>query len=278
MRPFLVILVATIGLFVLPALLAQTDEPPGEQDASQAPEEPLKLGTSEQTTVRLVLVDVVVIDGRGRTVPDLAAEEFEVLDGGRPVTVDTLDVNCRAGVIDEPEAVRRASAREAPSADGDYGRKIVLAFDYLHLDMLQREDVLDQAKQLVEHGGAGTDDVMLAALNGGLRIEQAFTNDHKAVLHSLERMQHDISLWNRNYTHINEFGFVEGLTVLFDVLGTVPGPKAVVLYSGMKDVPLDLQFEQLAGVASASRCSLYPVDASGLLAPEIGLGSPPGPG
>jgi len=50
-------------------------------------------------------------------------------------------------------------------------------------------------------------------------------------------------------------------------LWSVPGPKAVMLYSGMTDVPLDLQFEELAAVASASRCSIYPVDAWGLRSP-----------
>jgi hypothetical protein len=37
-----------------------------------------------------------------------------------------------------------------------------------------------------------------------------------------------------------------------------------VLFSAMQDVPLDLQFREIAAVASSSRCLLYPVDAVGL--------------
>ena len=117
---------------------------------------------------------------------------------------------------------------------------------------------------LIYAQGATGDELMVAALTGGLRIEQPFTSDTDRVLESLKRMQYDISLWNGNFRHLNEYGFLDGMTTLLDVLGTVPGPKAVVLFSGMTDVPLDLQFQELAAVASNARCSLYPVDAAGL--------------
>jgi hypothetical protein len=58
----------------------------------------------------------------------------------------------------------------------------------------------------------------------------------------------------------------------------VAGPKAVVLYSGMLDVPLELQFEKLAAVASVSRCSLYPVDVRGLTTEPLGGSATPVPG
>ncbi len=119
---------------------------------------------------------------------------------------------------------------------------------------------------------------MVAALTGGLRIEQPFTTDARKVLASLKRMQKDISLWNGNFSHTNEFGFVRGVESLFDVLATaVVGPKAVVLYSAMQDVPLDNQFERIAAIAAASRCALYTVDPYGLVTPDLRLASRRGP-
>jgi len=115
--------------------------------------------------------------------------------------------------------------------------------------------------------------VMVAALTGGLRIEQPFTTDAAEVLASLKRMQKDISLWNGNFGHANEFGFVRSVTSLFDVVAAASkGPKAMVLYSAMQDVPLDYQFEQIAALAAASRCAVYSVDPYGLVAPDIGGG------
>jgi hypothetical protein len=89
-------------------------------------------------------------------------------------------------------------------------------------------------------------------------------------------MRYDVSLWNGNFSHINEFGFIDGMTGMLDVLGAVPGPKAVVLFSGMKDVPLDTQFAKLAAVASTSRCSIYAVDPRGHYDPRFEMGQQPG--
>ncbi len=120
---------------------------------------------------------------------------------------------------------------------------------------------------------------MVAALTGGLRIEQPFTTDADVVLASLKRMQKDISLWNGNFAHTNEFGFVRSVTALFDVLASASvGPKAVVLYSAMQDVPMDDQFERIAAIAATSRSALYTVNPYGLVGPTRSGGSSTGPG
>jgi VWFA-related protein len=240
-----------------------------------AEEDPIDLGTSERTTVRLVLVDVVVLDRQDRTVPDLTAEDFEVFALGEPVGVDTVDLDCPIGAADEPLPMRRADTHDAlPAPSG--GRRIVLAFDYLHLNQFLREDSLVAANKLVREGSSGEDEIMIVALNGGVRVEQSFTRDKDEVLRSLKRMRYDVSLWNGNFSHINEFGFIDGMTGMLDVLGAVPGPKAVVLFSGMKDVPLDTQFAKLAAVASTSRCSIYAVDPRGHYDPRFEMGQQPG--
>jgi len=249
-----------------------------QQEAEPPPvesQDPIDLGTSEKTTVRLVLVDVVVLDRHDRTVPDLTAEDFEVFALGEPVAVDTVDLDCPVGVADEPQPTRRADAHDAlPAPSG--GRRIVLAFDYLHLNQFLREDSLVAATKLVREGSSGEDAIMVVALNGGIRVEQPFSSDRDEVLRSLNRMRYDVSLWNGNFAHINEFGFIAGMTGMLDVLGAVPGPKAVVLFSGMKDVPLDTQFEKLAAVASTSRCSIYAVDPRGHYDPMFEMGQQPG--
>ena len=108
------------------------------------------------------------------------------------------------------------------------------------------------------------DQVMIAALTGGVRVEQPFTADRKRLLQSLRRMEHDVTLWNGNFYHVNEISWVTGVTSLLDVIEQNPGRKAMVLYSNMRDVPLDLQFDKIAAQAAASRCAIYPVNAAGL--------------
>ena len=146
----------------------------------------------------------------------------------------------------------------------------MLAFDYLHLPPILRPEVLGRARESVRYAAAPGDEVMVAALNGGLRIEQHFTDDLDAVVDTLDRMEFDITLWQPDYFHLRENLFVDPLVALLDLLGRYPENKAIVLYSTMRDVPLDLQFSEIAAIAATSRCAIYPVDAAGLRAPTGG--------
>jgi VWFA-related protein len=255
-----------LGISRLLAVLLAAALPLGLALAQEREVEPIEVDKVEEARVRLVLLDVVVLDGKGRTVSDLTLQDFEVLAAGQVAPADTLDVACSGGGIEDPQGVRHAKLRQAPAAP-EQGRRVVLAVDYLHLDQPSRARVLDQAMLAVEHGLVEGDEVMVAALNGGLRIEQPFSADRDEVLASLQRMKFDISLWQPDYTHLTDFGFTTGMIALFDVLGAVAGPKAVVLYSAMGDVPLEKQFEEIAAIAASSRCSIYPVDARGLTIP-----------
>jgi len=271
-------LALVVSLLGVTAAAAQTEDSSGSvAQAPAPPTAPLASDTVERATVRLVILDVVVVDKQGRTVPELTVDDFEILARGKPVDVDTLDVACSNGATDEPDAVRWATKREPPRST-DSGRKIVLALDYLHLPFAHRVDALEQARAMIENGLAPEDRIMVAALTGGLRVEQPFTTSHDEVRKTLRRMEFDISLWKESFSHQTERGFLRGMTALFDVLGTVPGPKAVVMFSAMTDTPLDLEFTELAAIASNSRCSLYPVDTRGLTAPTKDIAGTPGGG
>jgi VWFA-related protein len=238
---------------------APATEPEGAEAVPADTDEPVRADMVEVEKVRLVLLDVIAIDKDGRTVPDLTAEEFRIVAAGQRRPIDTLDVNCPIGATNDPTGVTSISTRRPPDPSG-VSRKIVLAVDYLHLNHTQRAEVLHRAGEMVEHGFGPGEEIMLVALNGGLRVEQPFTKSKDEISRSLRRMQYDVSLWQPDYLHLSERGFVDGMTVLFEVLGKVPGTKAVVLFSAMQDVPLDIEFKEIAAVASASRCLLYPVD------------------
>jgi VWFA-related protein len=232
--------------------------------------DPLPSGLEEEVGVRLVLIDAVVVDRAGRTVPDLTRDDFEIIIDGKPVDVDTLDASC-AGPMDDPQQVRRAIKRPHLPTSGTI-RRIVIVLDYLHLGLIARADVLQRAREMVRHGMTGNDEVMVAAIAGGLRVEQTFTSDRQRVEDVLERMEYDISLWNGNFTHLTERPFFDSMDALFKVLGSVPGHKGIVMYSNSRarSDENDLMFASLAASASASRCSIYPVHAAGLVADRPG--------
>jgi len=231
--------------------------------------DPLSTGTHEDVEVRLVLIDTVVVDRDGRTVPDLTASDFEIFVDGVRRPIDTLDLSCPTGAADDVRGGGHPKRRAAlPSPD--VGRQIGIAMDYQHMSQTDVFDVLTRAREIVKHTASANDKIMVAALTGGLRVEQAFSSDHAQVLRSLKRMQYDISLWNRNYRHSHEGSFFSGLEALLQVVSAVEGPKAMVLFSNSPaPADEDLRFARIAALASSSRCSIYSIHAAG-------LGSAPG--
>ena len=258
----------TIALAVWGTLLLNVHaQQPAEQPLVR---DPLDLGQHEEVEVRLVLIDAVVLDRQDRTVPGLTMDDFEVMLDGQRMPIDTLDSSCAGGPADDPRGVRDPR-RRAP-IPSDVERNIVLALDYLHLSQMQRVDVLEQARSMVRHGMGPQDRIMVAALNGGLRIEQPFTTNHEHVAEALKRMEYDISLWEPSFFHLTEEPFFEGMQALLDVLSSVPGSKGLVLFSNSPGASNenDLHFAELAASASSARCSIYPVHATGLTNPRPG--------
>ncbi len=204
---------------------------------------PVDRGLHENVEVNLVILDVQVLDRHGAPVPGLTAADFDLSIDRRHVALQSFDATC-------------AEKAEPPA--------LVFAFDYEHLDEIQRGRALESARKAIESRGPGGSEIMTAALTGGLRVEQSFTRDEARTLAALEGMRYDPSLFAGNFSHLSEAGFVRGLSALFDVAATNPKPKAILFYSAMRDVPLDDEFRNLAAMAAASRSVVYPVDVRGL--------------
>lgn len=239
---------------------------------------PLDLGTHETVRVRLVTVDVVVKDRKDRAVPDLAAEDFELEVDGKPVKVDTLDLTCPAGAAESPRAGKIRDWTEPPTGT-DAPRRVVLAFDYLHLPILpcpfdgpgdppcmMHTQVLNHVQRSLRDSPQGDEEIMIVALDGALRVEQAFTRDRSLILETLQRMEKDITLWAGHFDHVTEKPLFNGLQILVDVLDLVPGSKALVLFTGGPGPgdSYDPDFRRLTDLASLARVAFYPIDCQGI--------------
>ena len=246
--------------------------------ALETPPPPYYIGKTEKVEVRLVTVDVLVLDGRDRTVPDQKAEDFELTVDGGSVPVDTLDATCSEGAAEDPRGLR-VGAHSEPPIDSEVPRRIVFALDYLHLPYLPCPDIgpgpclthtraLEVLRRFIRDRTQGNEEIMVAVLDGGLRVEQTFTRDRAQVLQTLERIEYDITLWNGHFEHITERPFFGGLEALLEILDAVPGTKAVVLFSGGTGPGLtyDSYFRTLSALASNVRAAIYPVDCMGLFA------------
>jgi VWFA-related protein len=235
-------------------------------------EPPRDIGRKETVTVRLVTVDAVVVDSQDRTVPGLTTDDFTLLVDGRRVPIDTLDESC-TGALEAPRAEQASAWPEPPP--GPEPRRILFVFDYLHLPLIQSDvggplmahtKVLQEIRRTVEALPPGDEEILIAVLDGGVRIEQPFTPDRGRVLATLARMEKDVTLYAGNFQHVTERPLFAGLEALVDLADTVPGSKALVLFTGGSGPgpDHDTDLKVLAGHASLARVSIYPVDCAGL--------------
>jgi VWFA-related protein len=238
---------------------------PRASSAAASNDKPIDLGTTEKVEVRLVTIQVVVTTANGKTVPDLRKSDFELTVDGEAVPVDTLDLDCPSGAIEDARKLGRDKVSQVPGTGGE-PRHIVVALDFYHLGFLSRNEVYRSLKLMFKEQIAKDDEVMLVAMGNGVRVEQPFTKDRQQIMSALLRMQHDITLWAGDFSHINEHPLFSSLESLLDLLSTQPGSKALVLFS---DGPgpgnyYDLQFKSIAGLATSAGTAIYPVASAGL--------------
>ncbi len=154
--------------------------------AGQAPAPPQT--PTFRAEVEYVEVDALVLDRQGSFVRDLTAEDFEVLEDGRPqaivnfslvdIPVERFDRPLYSPVPFEPDV----ASNEEPFS----GRVYVLVLDDLHTDIGRSERVRLAARQFIQRN-FGANDLMAVVHTGGRSdAAQEFTNSRRRLLESVD--------------------------------------------------------------------------------------------
>ena len=193
---------------------AQTAATPPSQEAQsaqakQTPSEPAKQAKANSTDngevssrdtaptfkvrVNLVLVRVVVRDSRGRIVPDLHQEDFQLFDNRKQQVISTFSVETPESHV---VATTASSDPKDPLAPVEPGRPVAslpqrfvsVVFDDQHLSMNDAMFVKNAANKFLD-SLAASDRVGIYSTSG--QLTQEFTQDHeelrKALLQILPR-------------------------------------------------------------------------------------------
>lgn len=185
---------ASVGL-LLAALagatgLAQTTpaQPPAPPAADQPPDQAQP--PVFRTGINFVRVDVVVTDDGGNPVLDLKAEDFRVVEDGRPQTIETfqlieLDGGLIQGTDGPPRPIRDDSDQEIEAAREDV-RLFAIFLDDYHVRWENGVKAREELARFVETQLGPSDMVGLMyplEPTAGVR----FTRDHAAVTRALRR-------------------------------------------------------------------------------------------
>ena len=170
------VLVAGLGAGVLAA----------QQQPAQSASEPPPV--TFRAEVNYVEVDAFVTDQQGKVVTDLTANDFDVLEDGKPQKVSTFSlVNIP---IERPERPLFAGKPIPPDVQSNEhldGRIYLIVLDDLHTDIARGPRVKAAARRFIEQN-FGTNDLAAVVYTGGRASDsQDFTNNAQLLLASIDK-------------------------------------------------------------------------------------------
>ena len=177
------------GLFGLLCLVTSAvalgQSTPGASAAAapptQAPQNPV---TTIKTSARLVVLDVVVKDGKGRPVHGLKASDFTVLEGNAPQTISHFEEHA---ALTPADAMRLPEMPKMPpgiftnySPTPANGVVNVILLDTLNTALLDQSFVKRQLEAFLQTVQPGTR-IAIFGLNQRLVLLQGFTSDPEVL-------------------------------------------------------------------------------------------------
>lgn len=269
---------AAVGQAQTPAGQAATPEPGGA-------------ATVIETTVRRVVLDVVVTDAQGLPVRGLTRDDFRVTEDGRPQAIDAFDA---VGFSDKMDYVPPALPAQPAGTFIDLpttpekGPLYVLLYDMVNMDNPDQVNFpgdhgtqLYARQQLVKFIQDVPDGARFAIFvrSDGLHLVQGFTSD-KAVLYAAIDPHHPkahipaVFLSAANFGRGDRISAVNTLHAIATYLQGLPGRKNLIWFSSEFPVslftsegdPVNYQEETKAtlNLLAQDEIAVYPVDARGV--------------
>ena len=177
-------LLLTVPLLA-PQLLAE--DIPGDGAGSAEPEDFF----ADVVDVTVVNVDVYVTDRKGNPITGLTQDDFEILDGGKPVditnfyAIENQRVVAQSGV--EPLAAPTVSQdpRLLPKLPEEQRLHLVLYVDNVNIHPLNRQKVMTRVRSFLRRFVGPQDRTMVVSYDRSLNVRQPFTEDKEEVIAAL---------------------------------------------------------------------------------------------
>src|SRR5215831_6983447 len=238
------------------ALAAQT--PQSFQQQPQASDAVIRIN------VNLVQVDAIVTDSKEHPVTDLKAEDFIVLQDGKPQKlsncfyIDTRESNVRNAAVVKPSASAKGAAPVPPPPvalkAGQIRRTIALLVDDLGLSFESTAHVRDSLRKWVDREMQPGDLVAVIRTGAGMGALQQFTSDKRLLHAAIDRVKFnslgrvgissfapleavdpenpiDTTAFDEERERMFSFGTIGAIQYVVEGLREVPGRKTVILFT-----------------------------------------------
>jgi VWFA-related protein len=138
--------------------------------------------------VNYVEVDAFVTDAQGNVVSDLTANDFELLEDGKPQKISTFSlVNLPIERAPRPLFASAPVEADVQTNEGGEGRIYLIVLDDQHTDPTRAPRVKVAARRFIEQN-FGTNDLAAVVYTGGRSTDsQDFTNNPRLLLAAIDK-------------------------------------------------------------------------------------------
>lgn len=176
----------SLMLGFLPLVLSMAALSRPATDSRSAPNSLQKQVTAVRVTTRLVQVNVVVQDKKGRPITDLNQDDFEVTEQGKLQTVSVFSVDSNRQAVGLGDSLPANTFSNLPSRAGATRNLTVILLDTLNTPIADqikaKREVLQFLNQMQPE-----DRVAIYGLGASLRVIHDFTGDGEALARALTR-------------------------------------------------------------------------------------------
>lgn len=249
--------------------------------APQTKTEPASDIPTFRTTVRRVVVDVVVRDSNNRPVHGLTAKDFVVAEDGQPQNILSFDVFD----LEKPSISMPPNAPHPPPnhfvnipPTPERGPLYVILYDLVNIDPGDQLDARRQVMKFIKNMPEGTRFAIFIR-SDGLYLVQGFTAD-KALLYAALDPQNPkphvpmVFMMGKNLGYNDPASMINVLTQVNEFLEGVPGHKNLIWLAGTfplalvprREDPREYEDEIIAeiNVLTRAQVAVYPINVSGV--------------
>ncbi|MEM9291741.1 MAG: VWA domain-containing protein [Acidobacteriota bacterium] len=184
--------------WLIPAASAQeAAESATAAAGAPAQEDPLQQLFLDVVDVNIVNIDVYVTDRDNKPVLGLTADDFEIFENGKPMTVSNFYA-VENGVPTEESGVEAVDPNVPDSVPDhlvelkipeDQRLHLIVFIDNFNIRPFNRNRVMREVRLFLDRNTRPEDRVMLMSYNRSLKIEQEFTADPRLIGAGLRRLE-----------------------------------------------------------------------------------------
>lgn len=251
-----------------------------ESAVSQAPNQPppASRGSALRVYSRLVLLDVTVTGSKGKPVHGLTRSDFQVLDNNRPQKISAFEEH-----VDTPKAPYRPATTTPATYSNDaliHPPPVfnLILIDTNTLDMPEQMYLYDELNRFIGQLPENQPVAIYHRWGDYTMLLQDFTTDHELLSEAVRKAIPRLRIpGHASYSDIDT------LKQILTYIRSIPGRKNVLWFNGgsnlflkqppsndtnlktLTEVEFNSKLREVYDQLEASRVSLYPIDARGLV-------------